>query len=204
MQRSYLLVRTADDHERRHELRPEGGLVTIGRGDGARIDLSWDEEVSRLHGVLEPIAGEWVLSDDGLSRNGSFVNGERVIGKRRLRDDDELRIGRTLLRFRTVEGTLPGTAPSSRLGAVQLTGAQQRVLIALCRPAARGAYSLPASNQQIADELVLSVNTVKTHMRRLAAAFGVSELPKNQQRARIVELALEAGLAHPRDPAQQP
>jgi DNA-binding CsgD family transcriptional regulator len=200
--RSYLLVRTADDHERRHELRPEAGVITIGRGDGARIDLVWDDEVSRLHGVLEPLGDEWVFSDDGLSRNGSYVNGERVIGKRRLRDNVELRVGRTLLRFRAVEGPLPGTAPSSGIGEVGLTDAQRRVLIALCRPVASGSYALPASNQEIADELVLSVNTVKTHMRRLAGAFGVAELPKNQQRARIVELALQAGLAHPRDAAQ--
>jgi DNA-binding CsgD family transcriptional regulator len=203
-QRCYLLVRTPDDRERRHELKAERGTVTIGRGDGARVDLGWDEEVSRLHGVLEPLGEEWVFSDEGLSRNGSFVNGERVVGRRRLRDNDELRIGRTLLRFRAIEGAEARTAPSSALSAVDLSPAQRRVLAALCRPVAGGHYSLPASNQDIADELVLSVNTVKTHLRRLAGLFGVSELPKNQQRAQLVELALQSGSITDRDMADRP
>jgi pSer/pThr/pTyr-binding forkhead associated (FHA) protein len=197
--RCYLLVRTAGDDERRYELPPDAGAITIGRGDGVRIDLGWDDEVSRLHGLVEPIGDEWVFSDDGLSRNGSFVNGERVIGKRRLRDNDELLIGRTLLRFRAIEGTQRGTAPSSQLRDIDLSAAQRRVLVALCRPVATGAYSLPASNQEIADELFLSVNTVKSHLRRLAGQFGVTDLPKNQQRARLVELALQAGIVSERD-----
>ena len=41
-----------------------------------------------------------MLVDEGLSRNGSFVNGERVDGRRLLDDGDELRFGQTLLRYR--------------------------------------------------------------------------------------------------------
>ena len=33
--------------------------------------------------------------DDGLSRNGTFVNGERLSGRRRLTDGDTLRFGGT-------------------------------------------------------------------------------------------------------------
>lgn len=199
-QRCYLLVRTADENERRYELRPEAGTITIGRGDGVRIELDWDDEVSRLHGVLEPLGEEWVYSDDGLSRNGSFVNGERVVGRRRLRDSDELLIGRTRLTFRAIEGAQGVTAPSSGLAPVSLSDAQRRVLLALCRPVvSSGGYSLPASNQAIADELYLSVNTVKTHLRRLAGVFGIAELPKNQQRARLVELALQSGTISERE-----
>ena len=40
------------------------------------------------------------MVDDGLSRNGTFVNGERVTRRRRLLDGDELRIGSTTIRFR--------------------------------------------------------------------------------------------------------
>ncbi len=58
---------------------------------------------------------EWVLVDEGLSRNGSFVNGERVEGRRLLDDGDELRFGRTLLRYRAPfqvsEQTRAATAP---------------------------------------------------------------------------------------------
>ena len=53
-----------------------------------------------MHAELEPTGGEWTLVDDGLSRNGSYVNGERVTGRRRLRDRDMLRFGRTVVLYR--------------------------------------------------------------------------------------------------------
>ena len=37
----------------------------------------------------------WVLVDDGLSSNGTFVNGERLNGTRRLDDGDTIRFGTT-------------------------------------------------------------------------------------------------------------
>ena len=55
----------------------------------------WDSEVSRLHAQLEPVGRDWIVVDDGLSRNGTFVNGERVNGRRRLRDGDRLVFGET-------------------------------------------------------------------------------------------------------------
>ena len=73
-------------------------------GAGEEVDArGWavDEEVSRLHAEIERIGGEWTVSDDGLSRNGSFVNGERVAGRRRLADRDELRFGSTMVLFRS-------------------------------------------------------------------------------------------------------
>ena len=60
------------------------------------IWLDWDTEVSRLHAELGRIGADWTVSDDGLSRNGTHVNGERVVGRRRLRDRDVLRFGQTL------------------------------------------------------------------------------------------------------------
>src|SRR4051812_14976206 len=62
-----------------HELTGPGD-VSIGRGAGCDVELGWDREVSRLHAQLEPAGGQWLLVDDGISRNGSFVNGERVAG----------------------------------------------------------------------------------------------------------------------------
>jgi pSer/pThr/pTyr-binding forkhead associated (FHA) protein len=73
--------------------------ATIGRTMDADLVLSWDPEVSGVHAELQRIGGDWVLIDDGLSRNGSFVNGERVSRRRRLRDGDELRVGETTLAF---------------------------------------------------------------------------------------------------------
>src|SRR5688572_11670237 len=84
-------------------LGPLDGLtgVTLGRGEHNDFELAWDAEVSRTHAQLELIGGEWTLVDDGLSRNGSFVNGERIAGRRRLADGDVIRVGRTTIAFRT-------------------------------------------------------------------------------------------------------
>jgi hypothetical protein len=74
------------------------------------------------------------------------------------------------------------------------------VLVALARPRATGGpYAPPATNKEIADELVMSVEAVKTHMRALFQKFAVGDLPQNQKRARVVELALESGVVGERD-----
>ena len=73
--------------------------VTIGRGEDADVRLSWDPSVSLVHAEAVRLGRHWLISDDGVSRNGTFVNGERVRGRRRLRDGDTLRVGRTTLSF---------------------------------------------------------------------------------------------------------
>jgi pSer/pThr/pTyr-binding forkhead associated (FHA) protein len=73
--------------------------ISFGGGMAATVILAWDGEVSRTH-ALQRIGDDWALVDDGLSRNGSFVNGERIDSRRRLRDGDELRFGDTTIAFR--------------------------------------------------------------------------------------------------------
>jgi hypothetical protein len=80
----------------------------------------------------------------------------------------------------------------------RLTETQRNILEALCRPRAAGhRYATPATNQQIAGEVFLSVDAVKAHLRVLYRKFGVEDLPHNQKRARLVELLLEGGLVEP-------
>ncbi|MBA3261116.1 MAG: FHA domain-containing protein [Thermoleophilaceae bacterium] len=170
--------------------------LTIGREDEAEICIEWDSEVSWLHAELRRAGGSWLVIDDGLSRNGTFVNGERVVGRRRLRDGDELRVGGTVLVFRS-PGTQRrmSTAHAADLTLQpQLSPAQQRVLVALCRPYGDGdAFARPAPNKQIADELHLSVAAVKTHLRSLFQRFGVNELAQNEKRTELIRLAFESG-----------
>ena len=61
----------------------------------ARCRAPWDTEVSRLHAQIEPVGSDWIVVDDGLSRNGTYVNGERINGRRRLSDGDRLVFGET-------------------------------------------------------------------------------------------------------------
>jgi pSer/pThr/pTyr-binding forkhead associated (FHA) protein len=172
--------------------------LCIGRDVSNDIPLHWDDGVSRVHALLEPVGGEWTLVDDGLSRNGSFVNGERVVGRRRLGEGDALRFGDTTVVFRapvSSDSAREMTAIGMALPAPgAISEAQRRVLVALCRPVvAPGGLGTPATNQQIADELFLSVDAVKTHLRALFGKFGIEDLPQNQKRTRLVSLALAGG-----------
>jgi len=196
----FVVLRDGEDRQRIVAL--EGDRLTVGRTDGADVALDWDGEVSRVHAELQPVGGAWTLVDDGLSRNGTFVNGERVTGRRRLQDGDVLRFGGVSAVYREPahEGAGAETALAADVPDTSLTDTQRTVLIALCRPYRDGSpYATPATNQDIADEVFLSVDAVKTHLRTLFAKFGVEDLPQNQKRVKLVELALQSGAITPRD-----
>ena len=179
-----------------------GGLtrVAIGRSTENDIELDWDPEVSRIHAQLELVGGDWTLIDDGLSRNGSFVNGERVRGRRRLDDADSLRLGHTSLLFRAATPPADSTAVADRGTFARLTEGERRVLVSLCRPLAEpGGTGIPATNTQIANELQLSVAGVKTHIRALFSKLGVGDLPQYQKRTALARRGLEQGLVTSRD-----
>ena len=170
--------------------------VTVGRREGCDVCLDWDPEVSRLHAQCELIGDQWTVFDDGLSRNGSFVNGVRLSGHQRLRDGGALRFGDTAVVFKapTSESSRPTEAAAGATDPQELSPAHRRVLVALCRPFRDSFLAAPASNKQIADELVLSVETVKTYMRALFAQFGIADLPQNQKRAALAARALRGGI----------
>ena len=165
------------------------------------MSLPWDSEVSRLHAELERIGDEWILTDEGLSRNGSFINGDRVEGRRRLRDGDVIRIGKTMLAFRLPDpaDSRPTAAAAAGTGPPQLTPTQRKILIALCRPYKDSEFAAPATNGQIASEVFLSVDAVKAHLRALFAAFGLDQLAQNQKRAALAMRALQEGLVTRRE-----
>src|SRR6266496_5355384 len=73
------------------------GVMTIGRGPSADVVVEGDLLISRLHSTLERVGGVWTIVDNGLSRNGTFVNGRRVAGRVQLHDRDEIRVGCTVL-----------------------------------------------------------------------------------------------------------
>ena len=83
----------------------------------------------------------------------------------------------------------------SPVGAVTLTPAQRRVLESLCRSMSESRPdAVPASNREIADDLVLSVETVKTHMRALEQQLRVDHLPQGQRRYVMAQNAIRLGL----------
>ncbi|HUR84395.1 MAG TPA: FHA domain-containing protein [Solirubrobacteraceae bacterium] len=197
----YLVLREGGGPQRLVLLGPGVERLTIGRGTGNDIPLPWDDRASRLHAELERVGGEWVVVDDGLSTNGTWVGDTRIVGRRRLRDGDLLRVGNTVIAFCAPGQVQAGTALADDIGsAVQVTPAQRRVLVALCRPSlTSGGRGVPLTNSELAGELYLSVDAIKTHLKALFHAFGLDAVPNSQKRAALVERAIGIGLVTARD-----
>ena len=197
----FLLYRDGDGCQVIVELDPRAGPVVVGRMPSCHLALTWDQGVSRLHAEIERHGEDWVLVDDGLSSNGSYVNGERVVGRRRLRDQDRLCFGDTPVGYSALgraeaPSTVNVVAPR---GAIALTATQHKVLVALCRPVSGSAFAVPSTNREIADEVHLSTDAVKAHLRVLFERFGLEQLPQNQKRAQLASSALAQGLVSARD-----
>jgi pSer/pThr/pTyr-binding forkhead associated (FHA) protein len=198
----FLIYRDGEGRHRIKVLAQDRDRLTIGRRSSADLTLNWDAEVSRLHAELVRKGEDWTLVDNGLSLNGSFVNGEAVRAQRRLRDGDAVRVGATVIIFRNPRDQESlATAPSADLRTVvSLTDAQRRVLLSLCRPFKdSAAFVTPPTNEHIARELYLSVDAVKKHMRALFEKFGVQHLAQNEKRARLVERAFAGGFISEHD-----
>jgi hypothetical protein len=190
----FLLYRDGERRQHIVELGPDVPSVHVGRGPACQIPLPWDGEVSRVHAVLERAGDEWTLTDEGLSRNGTFVNGRRVRGRRRLIDGDEIKIGRTVLVFSAgPEPAARATEPATEASRPHLTEAQERVLVSLCRPLLLDPFAGPASNREIADGLYVSVETVKSHLRVLFERFQIGDVPQNRKRSELARRAIESG-----------
>jgi DNA-binding NtrC family response regulator len=109
------------------------GPLVLGRATTAPelAALAEDGAISRCHAVVTQ-AGDRTALEDQQSRNGTFVNGERVTGAA-LADGDLIRVGRSLLLFREevrdgIDGALPGLSGRSR--AIR----QARALLAAAAP----------------------------------------------------------------------
>jgi pSer/pThr/pTyr-binding forkhead associated (FHA) protein len=200
--RPFLIHRDGAGTQVLTELDPDRPRLAVGRSEEADLQLDFDAEASRLHAELERSGGEWLVVDDGLSANGTFVNGERVVARRRLRDGDAIRFGSTLAVFRAPGETV--ASETARAGNVpdasSVTDTQKRVLVGLCRPFRESSdFATPATNREIAEEVFLSVDAVKAHLRALFERFEVGDLPQNQKRVRLAELAMRTGVVAPRD-----
>ncbi len=76
---------------------PLFGTTTVGRGPDNDLVLS-DGFVSSNHAILSLRDGSWWLSDLG-SRNGSWVNGEKIAGEVQLHPGDVVAIGQVKLKL---------------------------------------------------------------------------------------------------------
>lgn len=75
---------------REHRVSAARLPLWMGRNEQLSVVLPGDE-VSWYHAWIELVAGVWVVGDR--SRNGTWLDGERLVGERPLREGARLRIG---------------------------------------------------------------------------------------------------------------
>jgi pSer/pThr/pTyr-binding forkhead associated (FHA) protein len=193
----FLLLRDDQGAQRIVSLDERAGSVTVGRRLEADVPLAWDPEVSRLHAELEFKAGEWTLCDDGFSQNGTYVNGLRIHGRRRLTDGDLVRIGQTAIAFcdPSMSGLGVTLAPGELGIAPKFSEQQQRILRELCRPLMGDGEGInPAGDAEIATATGIPEEVVTTELDHLGRSFGLTDMPPADRRAEIALLALRSGL----------
>jgi hypothetical protein len=107
-----------------HDIELVDGEFVVGRGSDCQLALD-DALVSRRHAMLV-VGAEDLVIEDLASRNGVWVNGEKIDGKRKLFDGDKIKVGSqemAVMRINRVPAaTLAQPAPTLRADAFGLLG----------------------------------------------------------------------------------
>ena len=174
-----------------------GQRVTIGKASSNEVPLDHDETVSRLHAVLENLGFAWSIRDMG-SRNGTYLNGDRITAERVLRSGDEVRVGKSKLIFWEVRDSGTGKLDEETVTAQpieqppQLTRRELDVLVVLCRPlVSDDPFPEPASVKRMASELFVTEAAVKQHLQNLYDKFAIPS--EGDRRVRLANEALRRG-----------
>jgi hypothetical protein len=179
--------------------RPGGSELVVMSGERASVGtaatndivITSDRTVSRLHAVIERFPGGWSVRDLG-SRNGTFVNGTRVLADCALRTGDEIRVGATRLSFRCDDDGAGGPLTEVADSPPPPPPRERDVLVALCAPVFSGElFTEPASIREIAAALVVSEAAVKQHMLNLYDKFG---LHSGNRRVLLANEAIRRGV----------
>jgi hypothetical protein len=88
-------LRILEPAEHRGESYPLGDEITVGRGGGCGIVLTADQFVSTVHARVFR-RGDDVFVEDLGSRNGTYVNGEKITTTTRVRRGDRVQFGQTV------------------------------------------------------------------------------------------------------------
>ncbi|MDX6719616.1 MAG: hypothetical protein QOJ63_1870 [Solirubrobacteraceae bacterium] len=175
-------------------LDPTAARTTIGRSPSSAIILN-DSEASWLHAEITRIDEEWLIVDNGVSTNGTFVDGRRIHGRARLRNEDRIVVGDTMIVFHSPGERL---VPTKRAGHViertDLSDIEFHVLKALCRPIVIGRTRVPATNEAIQEEVHMTLSGVKRCLTRLFGVYGIDADPK---RVTLADAAISSGVVSP-------
>jgi pSer/pThr/pTyr-binding forkhead associated (FHA) protein len=167
-----------DPASTRHSI--EGSRITIGRQDDNDIVFPGDMRVSRHHAEVQDRDGDWFLRDLR-SRNGSFLNGQRIT-ESPLRGGDRIRIGGATFVFSAEHdpmATVADTRATELAAKPALSTREKEILTLLCRG---------STDQEIAEVLVISLSTVRSHLDRIRDKTGCRRRPD------LTRLAIELGL----------
>jgi hypothetical protein len=172
-----------------------GHRVTLGKASTNDVSLQHDPTVSRLHAILDDHGSAWSIRDLG-SRNGTYINGEKIDAERVLRSGDEIRLGKTRLVFLKAkqgdeldEATI---APDAADLPPRLTRREFDVLVVLCRPlVSEDPFPEPASVRRMAGELYVTEAAVKQHLQNLYDKFAIPA--EGDRRVRLANEALRRG-----------
>ena len=134
--------------------------VTVGRQLGNYVTLH-DEQLSRFHCVIEFKRGVLGVRDLG-SRNGTYVNGEKVTAKR-LQDGDKVRIGKTEFVVALKDPEEEEKAPAAKPGDAEKMNPAESA-----KDLARIAGQLPDRNVKPADITLLNARGKKAMDRNEA------------------------------------
>jgi hypothetical protein len=74
------------------------GPFTVGRDAINALALTGDTTISRQHARFVPAPGGYAVADNG-SSNGTYVNGQKLIGEQLLQSGDEIQIGMARFRY---------------------------------------------------------------------------------------------------------
>lgn len=175
----------------------DGGRFTIGKSSDNDLAVPSDPTLSRYHAVLEPVGETWVIRDLD-SKNGTFVNNERVFNDHVLRNRDELLLGETRLLFRAAAAKDDTT--QKKKPAPYLTPTEHEVLVLLCKPWKDGnAFTQPARVKDMAEQRFVTQAAIKNTLASLYLKFDIPEDEPDQRRALLANAAWESGVVGPRD-----
>lgn len=174
-----------------------GQRVTVGKASTNIVSLEHDSTVSRLHAVLENLGFAWSVRDVG-SRNGTYLNGEKISAERVLRSGDELRVGKSRLIFWEAKEGDETTAGEATISATPaetpppLTRRELEVLVVLCRPlVSDDPFPAAASVRRMAQELFVTEAAIKQHLQNLYDKFGIPA--EGERRVRLANEAIGRG-----------
>lgn len=108
-----------------------GNTATIGRGKDNTVSLHMSAQVSRQHAIVRcHNAWQYQIMDLG-SRNGTYVNGRRVITPVLLDHGAVIRISNTELTFEQFEGASPDSSYDVTLAAGTDTNHEESAVVAI-------------------------------------------------------------------------